>query len=316
MKPAFTFVTVATLAAGVCACHATSWWTKYENYPTEGDINAVALHDAENGWAVGEWGNILRLQEGGWSLFKTWPTQALYGVAFGGPAFGMTVGYRGAACYFDGTRWFAANIPTTQNMFAVAVPPGQNSVAWAVGANGNVWRWSGAWSRWNSGTTYNLRDVHFTGPTEGWLCGDAGRVYYFNGTWVPVNAPTAADFYCIHGLSAADVWVGGTNGTLYHYDGAAWARVHTPTGETIRDLSFLRATAGWAACDGGTILQYKYGQWNKESTNPPTRENFNGICMASVGKGWAVGGGGTIYEYRRFPEVSPTSLGRVKALFK
>jgi photosystem II stability/assembly factor-like uncharacterized protein len=320
MKRVFAFVAIVTLAVGVCPSCATSRWAKYKSSPTEADINAVTLLDANSGWAVGYGGKILRFRDGKWSVFFTWPTQSLHDVAFGGPNFGVAVGHRGTGCVFNGERWKVANISSSCDFYGAAVPPGQNSVAWAVGANGNVWRWTGGangyWSRWNLGTNYNLRDIHFTGATEGWLCGDGGRVYYFKGEWTPVNVPTAVNFYCIYGLSATDAWVGGTDGTIYHYGGVSWARVQTPTSEAIRELYFPRATAGWAACDGGTILRYKDGRWSRENTNPATSENFYGICMASVRKGWAVGTGGTIYEYRGFPGVSPTSFGRVKALFK
>jgi photosystem II stability/assembly factor-like uncharacterized protein len=320
MKGVFAFVIVVTLAAGVCSSYATSRWTKYQSSPTGGDLNAVTLLDANNGWAVGDSGLILRLREGKWSFFYTWPTQSLEDVAFGGPNFGLAVGYRGTGCVFNGTKWKFAGMETTRNIWGVAIPPGQNSVAWAVGEHGTVFRWTGgrtgAWSSWPTGTTYNLRDVHFNGPTDGWLCGDGGRVYYFKGTWTPVNAPTLVDFYCIYALSANDVWVGGTNGTIYHYDGVSWTRVNTPTSKTVRDMSFSRTTAGWAVCDGGTILRYKDGRWKKESINPPTSEDFSGTYMVSSRKGWAVGTGGILYEYRRFPAVSPASLGRVKALFR
>ncbi len=313
-------VIVVTLAAGVCSSYATSRWTKYENSPTQGDINAVSLLDANNGWAVGDRGEILRFKNGNWSIFYTWPTEYLQTVDFGNANFGMAVGHKGAGAVFNGTTWKSAAIPATANMWGVAIPPGQNTVAWAVGSGGNVWRWNGGangyWNRRNLGTTYNLRDVHFTSPTEGWLCGDGGRVYYFKGTWTAVNAPTLVDFYCIYALSANNAWVGGTNGSLYHYDGVSWARVYTPTSQTIPDMSFPHTVAGWAVCDGGTILRYKDGRWKKESINPPTNKDFSGIDMVSAKNGWAVGAGGIIYEYRSFPAVSPTSLGRVKALFR
>jgi photosystem II stability/assembly factor-like uncharacterized protein len=313
MKRVFAFVTVATLAAGVCASYATSWWTKCQNSPTEGDINAVSLLDANNGRAVGDWGLILRLQAGKWSIFHTWPTQSLHDVSFGTANFGMAVGYRGSGCFFNGTRWIAANIPTTLNMFAVAFLSGSPNTAWAVGERGGVWRWNGAWSRWPIGTTANLRDIHFN-STNGWICGDNGLVYHFSGSmWNAVNISTSEDLYCIFADSTNDFWVGGTNGYLYH---SRWGRINTPTNATIRDLSFPDVNVGWAVCDGGTILRCDGGQCKKECTNPPTNKDFYGIDMASARKGWAVGAGGIIYEYRRFPAVSPASLGRVKALFR
>lgn len=320
MKRVCIALVAVLLVAAVCPGFASSGWLKYKNSPTSKDINAVTMVNADLGWAVGYWGEILRYRNGKWNVFYTWPTEYLQDVDFGNARFGMAVGNDGAGAVFNGTAWKSAAIPTTADMYGVNVPPGQNTVAWAVGQNGNVWRWSGGangyWSRWNLGITAQLHDVYFSSDTDGWLCGNRGRVFHFTGEkWSAVNAATTANFHCIYALSANNVWAGGGGGTLFHYEGVSWVRTATPTTNAIREMAFNGPIDGWAVCDGGVVLRYNGIEWKKVAIDPPTSENFSGMYMVNTSTGWAVGQNGTIYEYRNFPAVTPTSLGKVKALF-
>ncbi|MGD8719819.1 MAG: YCF48-related protein [Candidatus Zixiibacteriota bacterium] len=319
MKRACLFVTIALFAVAVGSAGA-AVWTEYANSPTGKDINAIKMLDVDNGWAVGYWGEILRYQNGQWSVYYTWATQYLQDVDFGSANFGMAVGYQGSAILWNGSSWVYADIPTTRHIWGVVVPPGQDDVAWAVGQRGTLYRWaggtSGSWSKWDLGMTRALHDIFFTSATDGWLCGQDGRVFHFDeSTWSAVNASTANDFYCIYALSPNNVWVGGTNGALYHYEGVSWAKTYTPTTATIREMSFLGPTSGWAVCDDGVLLRYNGVEWKVVNINPETTKNFSGMYMVNARNGWAVGQEGMIYSYRDNPSVEPSSIGRVKALF-
>jgi photosystem II stability/assembly factor-like uncharacterized protein len=315
MKRVVLVTVVALLAVAVGNGYASNGWYEFES-PTQFDINALSFVNNKNGWAVGYWGTILRFRNGKWTKYDNWPTQYLQDVSFGAANFGMAVGYRGAGCYYNGTTWSAANVPTTRNMYAVSVPPGSTNTAWAAGAGGQLWRWNGAWSRWNLGITQPFHDIYFSSETDGWLAGDNGRIFHFTGTaWNSVSTATTNDFYCIYALSPNNCWVGGTNGSLYHYEGVTWVKTYTPTNTTIREMAFNGPTDGWAVCDGGVVLKYNGVQWNKVPIYPSTTKSFSGMTMINEKHGWAVGTKGMIYEYRNFPGVTPTSLGKVKSLF-
>ena len=300
--------------------YASSGWLEFRS-PTEKDINAVTFVNDNNGWAVGYWGEILRYRNGRWVINFTWPTQYFQDVAFGTANFGLAVGYKGSGAVFNGTKWNAADLPTTRNIWGVTIPPGQNLVAWAVGERGTVFRWTGgnkgAWSYWNIGTLAALHDVHFSSPDTGWLCGNNGRVYRFSASeWTAASAVTATNFYCIHALSDNNVWAGGASGRIFHYEGVSWVQVATPTTAAVREMAFTGPTEGWAACDDGVMLHYDGVSWKKYDTTPPTGESFSGLYMVNGAHGWAVGTKGTIYEYRNFPSVTPTSIGKIKALMQ
>jgi len=321
MKRVCLTLIAAFMIAAIFPSLASSGWYEYENSPTSKDINAVTMVDADTGWAVGYWGEILRYRNKRWTVFYTWPTEYLQDVDFGAKNFGMAVGKGGDGAVFNGTTWKSAAVPTTADMWGVAVPPGQNGVAWAVGASGNCWRWSGGangyWSRWNLGIVARLHDIYFSSESDGWICGNRGRVLHFaNAQWSTVNAATTADLFCIYALSSNNVWAGGTGGNLFHYEGVSWVRTATPTTNTIREMAFNGPTDGWAVCDGGVILRYDGVEWKKVDINPPTTQNFSGMYMVNNETGWAVGQSGTIYEFTLTHAVEPTSVGKVKTLFR
>ncbi|NIT35602.1 MAG: hypothetical protein GTN49_03735 [candidate division Zixibacteria bacterium] len=321
MKRVCWIVTAATLAVGVGAGYATSGWTEYEKSPTDKDLNAVTFINANNGWAVGYWGVILRYLNGRWTVREHWPIQYFQDVDFGNANFGMAIGQGGGGAVYNGTKWLSANLPKPRNMWGVTVPPGQNKVAWAVGARGSVYRWSGgptgAWSRFDIGITAGLHDVFFSSQTDGWLCGNLGKIYHFaDSKWTAVNAPTGVNFFCIYALSPNNVWVGGANGKLFHYEGVKWTPVYTPASSAIREMAFTSPTSGWGACDDGVMLRYNGVEWSLAEIKPPTSRSFSGLFMLSDREGWAVGKNGMIYRYRNFYGVEATSLGKVKALFE
>lgn len=314
-------VFLAAVLAAACGSYATTGWIAYKNPPTEKDIYAVTFINADDGWAVGYWGEILRYRDGKWTINYTWPTQFLQDISFGGTNFGLAVGYQGNGAVYNGTKWSVANTTTTHHVYGVAIPPGQSQVAWAVGDRGDVFRWTGgnkgSWSRWEIGTLATLHDIYFSSQTDGWLCGSNGRIYHFTGdNWSPVNAATTTTFFTIFAISEDNVWVAGAGGQIYHYEGVSWVRVSTPITANIREMAFTGPTSGWAVCDGGIVLHYDGVNWKQVNTNPKTTESFSGLYMLDAQNGWAVGTKGTIYEYRNFPGVAPASLGKVKALMR
>ncbi len=317
MKKLSILISITLLLSVSTGWAALGAWLKYDASPTTKDINALKMVTASNGWAVGYWGEVLHYDGVTWSIYTTWPVQYLQDVDFSGADFGFAVGYAGACIQYNGANWSSMGIPSSQSFNAVGIPPGQANVAWAGGGNGHLWRWSGGvWSQVSLGTTRIIHDIYWSSASDGWLCGDYGIVYHYGGTsWSAVSAFTSTTFYCIYALSPTNVWVGGSGGRLYHYEGYTWAQVSTPTSNAIREMAFNGANDGWAVCDKGTVIHYDGVGWSIINISPPTTENFSGMNMLGTTGGWAVGTAGTIYEYRNNPDVAPTSLGRVKAMF-
>jgi len=75
----------------------------------------------------------------------------------------------------------------------------------------------------------------------------------------------------------------------------AWNRVESPTGATLRAVTFPTSDEGWAVGDGGVILHYSGGRWTVEDS--PTTERLNAISMLNAFEGWIVGENTTILRY-------------------
>src|SRR5262245_32873016 len=128
-------------------------WQWSNPRPQGNDLNAVDFFDTKTGFAVGNFGAIVRTLDGGvnWELQKSGTTDFLFGVAANG--------VRGAV---------------------------------AVGANGTILRTTNrgaTWERRQSGVTAGLLNVDFAGANHGIIVGENTilRTTDAGATWTPVD---------------------------------------------------------------------------------------------------------------------------------
>jgi len=157
----------------------------------------VQFLDADNGYVVGEFGNIYHTTDGG----KTWHNQkeslmdasvvdildlpTLFDVEFADAKRGIAVGLDGRiAVTEDGGRdwnFVPSNVPEYVDPFyaATILPDGTR---WAVGASGQVVKAapSGEFQRGNlGGAIYSwLRRIRFFDDRHGWIVGGYGLIMY------------------------------------------------------------------------------------------------------------------------------------------
>lgn len=152
---------------------------------TLGNLRDLHFADADNGWSVGDKGQIFRLTKAG----NTFDEQT------------------GA---------------TSQNLFGVFAL--DLSTAWAVGDGGVILKTTNAgqsWTAQTSGLTTALRDVHFLNADRGWAVGDGGVILVtWNGgaTWTPETSGTTADLRGVHASTINAVYAVGANGTIVKRD--------------------------------------------------------------------------------------------------
>ncbi len=158
-------------------------WTCYPEsiYPSGvcSPIHAIALSDANNGWAV-MGGTFLRLSEGTWSAVPGTTGAILNSVALFGANDGWAVGEDGTILRLSGGAWDPATSPVTYTLSSVALTG--PSEGWAVGDKGTILRLSGGtWTTVSSPTSYFLTSVALSGPNEGWAVGIAGTILRLSG---------------------------------------------------------------------------------------------------------------------------------------
>jgi len=166
--------------------------------------------------------------------------------------------------------------------------------------------------------------VCFVNENEGWVCGSNGQGHYVNGRWEFVPGPA---IYRLEFTAPDDGGGTGPGGDIYHYGGSNWhISLTCPAGYYAEAISFYDRNNGWAcfykAGGPGRIFKYESGVWRE--AKPPTNRGFSEASAVSPSDAWFLGseyepGKGYVrYSYHWYtePNVKPTSLGRVKAIFK
>lgn len=200
-------------------------WTRGEKI-SPFDIQALYMFDARNGWAVGQQGVILRLQDGAWSQVYSPVTHHLLGMSFVSPNDGWIVGTRGTFLHWDGRAWAPVRVPEASATLSVAMRSTHDG--WAVGELGKVFHWNGrAWSRVQVEDLDNilLTSVAATSSANAFMVGSNGTVQRWDGrAWTPIILYTRAPVF-LHDVRMAlpnDGWAVGDNGYLLRWDGRDW----------------------------------------------------------------------------------------------
>lgn len=271
-----------------------SSWEHVVASPLNHTLFSATFPSAEEGWAVGERGTILRYRAGQWEAVDPAPTDRhLFSVTFPTPQEGWAVGAWGAFLHYNGKDWQA-----------VETPQGLETV--------------------------NLERVVFTSPDNGWAVGDSAGIAHYNGhTWRKVEAPVmrlvterqeasnteqyglvaeaisesnfaaeAGYYHDLAFLSPHNGWIVGNLGQILHYNGEKWQEVESPTRKHLYSLAYLPSGDGWAVGQEGTILHYA-GQQEKWTVWPtvPTRRHLLSVVALSEHEVYAVGQGGIILRY-------------------
>jgi photosystem II stability/assembly factor-like uncharacterized protein len=231
------------------------------------NLLGVAFASANNVWAVGEDGAVLRASDGGqnWTLQPPppGPTARLEAIAFRDATDAHAVGSRGTILALSGTTWTSQGNPalTRSDLHAVTFPDATHG--WAVGNGGTILFWNGTtWARQQAqDVTGPLRGVHFVSATRGWVVGDNGLILTTsNGgtTWTAQTSGIGTSLRGVHFQSATVGYAVGSSATILVTTdgGTTWTKKAAPQGVTA-NLAAVRSTSATdvvAVGNGGTVL--------------------------------------------------------------
>lgn len=157
--------------------------------------------------------------------------------------------------------------------------------------------------------------MYFVNDNDGWLSGENGFAHYQNGKWTFISGPRT---WALQFTAANDGWATGTDGSaIYHYDGSSWRRYFTVTGHKNDGFSFSDRNNGWAVFykhpEPSRLFKFESGTWRE--VKPPDERGVGSPCSISPTDAHFLGAG---YSYRWYsaPQVVPTSLGKIKTIFK
>jgi len=187
--------------------------------PTSNQLSSIYFADTTTGWAVGEYGTVVKTQDGGesWRLIEIPWQNTLADVHFPTPADGFIVGENG--------------------LILKSVDSGES------------------WTKKEIRFTNNLRQVLFRNRDEGWAIGEKGLILHTGDggeSWQQQVSNSSAELKGIALVDDSTLCVTGKNKTLLltHNRGASWQAM-APAGLSasytyhFNDVYFLDEATGW-----------------------------------------------------------------------
>jgi photosystem II stability/assembly factor-like uncharacterized protein len=195
--------------------------------------------NAEDGWAVGAFGTIVRTQDGG----KSWYPQVshtvehLYGVDFADVRNGWVCGRSGLILHTTdgGDTWESQRSGSEKHFFKVQALDKQR--AWVVGDWGAIFATHDGGKTWEDHTLTRdviLNSQSWPDPEHGWIVGEAGAIFATQDGGATWTEQTSGVQKTLFGVTFADVqrgWAVGLDGLILHTTdgGQSWQPQHGDT---------------------------------------------------------------------------------------
>lgn len=251
--------------AGDTFLHVTA--TSAQLLHVAGTYRALWVNAANDLWAVGDAGAILRRLDGSWQrhdtrmLPSTFSATKVWGSARDDA---WILGTSADVFHWDGSAW--SPVPTGTSALLHAIWGSAANDLWAVGGSGGgvIRHWDGAaWSTAHEGTVWDLYlDVGGTGASDVWVVGLLGAILHWDGAgWSSVPSPTASSLQAVWVRAIDDAWAVGDGGTIARWDGATWTSVSSPTTQRLWDVWGSSANDAWAVGEGA-ILHWDGEAWS------------------------------------------------------
>jgi photosystem II stability/assembly factor-like uncharacterized protein len=231
-----------------------------KSVPVRSTLTAVFFIDDTTGWAVGQWGVVLRTDDAGenWTLLRydTSVDQPLFSVWFRDKERGFAVGLWSLviATVDGGKTWTQVTLPP---------PPGGKK------ADRNLFK-----------IFANRMGALFVAAEQGMVLRS-----YDGENWTYVNTGYKGSFWTGIVLNNGTLLVGGLRGTIYRSidDGRSWREAKTEFKSSITDFVEAGGKVYAAALDGVFLESDDHGATFK-GTQREDRLPFTAISVNSVGK--------------------------------
>lgn len=264
---------------------------------------------ANNAWAVGNLGQVARLDDAGWTLVDIGTTEQLYDVAVQAVDDVWVVGRNATALHYNGTTWTAVDIgaPADARLKAISIAGDAVAIGGRTDAGGVVYlnEGKGVWQEILGSTNFGpVRDVELTATDDIWITQkwSGGPKHWDGNSWTTVALTNAYNCHDVLRRAADDILVscGGSGRPIYHYDGNAWVNLEFDHFGTARqmlnfgDEYFAVGSRGvFARFDGRGYLRRTYPVLSYTSVSAVRRD----AVFASHSQGVAVYNGQTWTNY-------------------
>ena len=308
-------------------------WQWQNPYPQGYDLNDVQFVDSLTGWAVGEFGSVIKTEDGGstWEVSQSNPDELLNAVCFVDYDHGWAVGDSGFIISTDvaGNSWNQLSSGTNFKLLDVQFIDGNNG--WAVGIGD--WDEYHGWSKTiiintsNGGINWEvqlidsiflLKAIHFQNDTLGWAVGDINwtdtlpipdNYSYITHTtdggitWEEQDVESLWGFNDVYFCDNNTGWVAGHRNIWHTEDGGnTWLVQVENDIHSFTSIHFNNLQIGWcigyttgAAITSPSIYNTNDGgnNWSSENFYLPSC-TLHGMSFHGENDGWIVGSLGII----------------------
>jgi photosystem II stability/assembly factor-like uncharacterized protein len=285
-------------------------WTKMNSSITQ-PLMSVAFYSDQIGYAVGDWGKVLKTEDGG----QTWTQKAITNVSQAN----MEVELIDAQTLFvitfsgiykstnGGTSWNEI-YPNLASSFLKDVEFTTSTVGF-LATLGSIAKTTDGGATWtdiaSTVMTNGWRQLEFPSSDIGYAIGKNGMIKTTNGgdTWNTLAIPMAEPSF-IYFKDNNVGWIGssmsGNDTILSTIDGGTTWNVKTQTSlNTIMTICFVDGQTGYAGMSGGGVKATSNSgtTWSSVSS-PAGNTTINRFCFRNASLGWAVGDNGLIMKYK------------------
>lgn len=299
-------VSLISLVITAVSLNANSQWEKQSPLPTESTIYDVCFVNDQQGWIVGDHGEIYRTNDNGnnWER-KSIPgvNQEVIGCSFISSEVGWVLINYSDIIYFTsngGESWNPQPTNTgVQQILDICFADELNG--WACGPYGLIIHTFNGGSDWIVQSTpdnHHLESIFFTSQDSGWSAGGFGGIFRTidgGNTWIDESIGSSSLLRDICFPDNLNGWIVGFNGEIMHSDdgGSTWSAQNSTISSHIYSVVFNTNQIGCCVGEFGTILFTNDGgaTWNTQES--PLYTTFFSACNYS-GNFWSVGKQGSI----------------------
>lgn len=281
-------------AEAVAAVTSCATWCQ-ETSPVTSRLHGIWAASANDVFAVGDSGVILRRVNGTWTQMTS-PTannlRGVWGLSSSDVwVSGVAANGVGTVLHFDGTAWSLVGGATTD---LDSVWAASSTDVWFTGSS-TVMHWNGSALATAASFTGTLLSVSGTSSSDVWVTGETTNVHHWNGTaWstLTVSGGVGASLMSVLAVAANDDWVSDfmPGKETAHWTGSQWKTYKASTGGW-NQMSALSSTDIWGA-GGAHVGHWDGTAWSAET--PPGTSPTLWSVTTSAGNAWIVGDSGLI----------------------
>lgn len=295
-------------------------------------FTSVHFVDKNNGWAVGDWGRIVKYDGTEWIEQNSNTYGYLNSVFFlnknNGWAVGRNVsGKNSPLLRFKDNKWIPLESNTRFDLGSVFFTDSLNG--FMVGGSVDTTNYNlflqyheNKWIKYKWFSPYGIYSLYFTDSNHGWAVGGGDQfiinqanvrfihhylILKYNGKIWDVQ-DSGIGYSHLWSVCLPDTnhgWAVGDSGTILKFNGKHWFPEKCPTKNDLSSVYFLDSLHGWAVGSYGIILKFDGKNWIKQDSGKAWC--LNSVFFTDLNNGWAVGSEGTILYTSNGGEIVSTN---------